>query len=307
MGGMGTSVVVALAAVLWLVYLVPTWLRRREYLATELNAVRLQQTLRILAETAEVPEQVRVEATAREVAQRQSELRLEQERQEAIARARAAAMREAATRTLASLKPAVASGVVAHSLAARRLRRTRRISSAVLLVAVLMLVVMLTPVGAVLAAGMGIALAATAASLAVGSLLMLQRLASVARRRAAVARSLVQVEAPRVEEVREAVVEQRDEKAWTPVPLPKPLYLSRPAPQPLVSEAAIAEARERALAAVAEEERRAIEAEQAEKVIPIARPAASASRFARMGIIDQIEDGGTVIGLDEALRRRRAV
>src|SRR5690606_25708013 len=41
--GLSSSVVIVLAAVLWLVYLVPTWLRRREYLSTERNAVRLQQ------------------------------------------------------------------------------------------------------------------------------------------------------------------------------------------------------------------------------------------------------------------------
>ena len=64
----GGGVLVAAAAALWIAYLLPSWLRRRQYLDTERNAVRLQQTLRILAETAETPEAVRVEATAREVA-----------------------------------------------------------------------------------------------------------------------------------------------------------------------------------------------------------------------------------------------
>ncbi|MDO9398945.1 MAG: hypothetical protein Q7T71_20560, partial [Herbiconiux sp.] len=62
---------IALAAVLWLVYLVPSWFRSRQYLATERNAVRLQQTLRILAETAEVPEEVRIEANARSIAEQE--------------------------------------------------------------------------------------------------------------------------------------------------------------------------------------------------------------------------------------------
>ncbi|NUT58077.1 MAG: hypothetical protein HOQ00_04425, partial [Agromyces sp.] len=48
----GGGVLVAAAAALWIAYLLPSWLRRRQYLATERNAVRLQQTLRILAETA---------------------------------------------------------------------------------------------------------------------------------------------------------------------------------------------------------------------------------------------------------------
>ncbi|MGW9630745.1 hypothetical protein ACWGST_08575 [Agromyces sp. NPDC055520] len=67
----GGGLLVAVAAALWIAYLLPNWLRRRQYLATERNAVRLQQTLRILAETAETPEPVRVEATAREVAAQQ--------------------------------------------------------------------------------------------------------------------------------------------------------------------------------------------------------------------------------------------
>ena len=62
--GVGSSVVIALAAILWLVYLIPTWFRRREYLSTERNALRLQQTMRILAETAETPEPARVEISA---------------------------------------------------------------------------------------------------------------------------------------------------------------------------------------------------------------------------------------------------
>src|SRR5512145_3139178 len=68
MDAIGGGVLVAVAATLWIAYLLPSWLRRRQYLATERNAVRLQQTLRILAETSETPEEVRVEMTTREVA-----------------------------------------------------------------------------------------------------------------------------------------------------------------------------------------------------------------------------------------------
>src|SRR3954463_15526775 len=95
MGGesAGGGVVVALAAVLWLVYLVPSWLRRREYLATERNAVRLQQTLRVLAETAEVPVCVRAETTSRSVAQQQRTLRQAQQLAAREARAIEAAHR----------------------------------------------------------------------------------------------------------------------------------------------------------------------------------------------------------------------
>src|SRR3979490_2980860 len=88
---LGGGVVVALAAALWLGYLIPVWLRRREYLATERNAVRLQQTLRILAETSELPEAVRYEATARTVAEQQRILRRAEDRVKADARAAAEA------------------------------------------------------------------------------------------------------------------------------------------------------------------------------------------------------------------------
>ncbi|MDQ4137852.1 MAG: large exoprotein, partial [Actinomycetota bacterium] len=73
--GGGAGIMLALAAVLWLIYLVPSWVRRREYLATERNAVRLQQSLRILAETAEVPAVVRAESSARSVAAQERAIR----------------------------------------------------------------------------------------------------------------------------------------------------------------------------------------------------------------------------------------
>ena len=64
-GVFGGGVIFVVAAVLWTAVLVPAWVRRREFKAAEQNAVRLQRTLRVLAETAEVPTEVRVEATAR--------------------------------------------------------------------------------------------------------------------------------------------------------------------------------------------------------------------------------------------------
>ncbi len=107
-GTLGGGVVIALAAVLWLAYLLPTWLRRRDYLNAERNAVRLQQTLRILAETAEVPQEVRIEATAREVARQQRLLKKARAKADAAARAHAASEARAAARLTAqaSVEPA---------------------------------------------------------------------------------------------------------------------------------------------------------------------------------------------------------
>jgi hypothetical protein len=100
-GTLSGGVVIALAATLWLAYLLPTWLRRRDYLNAERNAVRLQQTLRILAETAEAPEEVRVEATAREVARQQKILKKVRAKADAAARAHLASEERAAARLAA--------------------------------------------------------------------------------------------------------------------------------------------------------------------------------------------------------------
>jgi hypothetical protein len=302
--GVGSSVVIALAAVLWLVYLIPTWFRRREYLATELNAVRLQQTLRILAETAEVPETVRAEATARSVAAQQRVLRQNFQREQAVQRAREAVMSRAAARTLASLKPEVASGVVVHSAAARRLRRSRATTSGVLLFALAAIGLGLTPLFAPAAT----LLVATGGSVAVGSVALLSALASAARKRARIARELrtaTQTSSAIVPPNRAAQSSERAASGWTPVPLPKPLYLGKPAPQSIVSDAALAQTRAALLAEAEEAERMLREAERAAKVTPIIRLAAAESRFARMGIIDDSEN--TVTNLDDVLRRRRAV
>jgi hypothetical protein len=113
-GTLSGGVVIALAATLWLAYLLPTWLRRRDYLNAERNAVRLQQTLRILAETAETPEEVRVEATAREVARQQKILKKVRAKADAAARAHLASEERAAAR-LAAKANAPGDDVVASS------------------------------------------------------------------------------------------------------------------------------------------------------------------------------------------------
>ena len=303
--GIGSSVVIALAAVLWLVYLIPTWFRRREYLSTEKNAVRLQQTLRVMAETAEVPASVRAETTARSVAAHQKTLRREFERAKAIERARATAMSQAAARTLATLRPAVASAVVATSPAARRLRRSRAATTAVLAASLVATGIGMTS----LAGGLTVLLVAGGATTSAAAVALLRTMASVARNRNRIAVDLRDRPAqPRLVDrpMADFAVEEVREPAWTPVPLPKPLYLSKPPTQPIVSEAALAQARSLLLAEAEEAERAMLEAERAEKVTPIIRPAAASdSRFARMGIVDEAES--TVTNLDEVLRRRRAV
>jgi hypothetical protein len=298
--GFGSSIVIALAALLWLAYLVPTWFRRREYLATERNAVRLQQTLRIMAETAELPEQVRAETSARSAAAPEKLLRAQQLRESAAARAELAAADRAAARQLAAT---LSADVAPGSTASRRLRRSRALTSLVLL-------------AALVTAGFGVApllagswlLLASASVVALGAFAMLGQMSAVARARAELARGGLRVRSEPVRvtvKLQEPPAESLPNSSWTPVPLPKPLYLSRPQPDRALETSLDAAAELRDAAAAAE--RRLREAHEAPEVTPIIRPAAAPaapSRFARMGYLDEVESATT--DLDAVLQRRRA-
>ncbi|MES1212010.1 MAG: hypothetical protein ABUT11_00530, partial [Leifsonia sp.] len=102
--GAGTAVMLAIAAALWFAYFLPTWMRRREYLDTERTATRLQQTLRVMAETAELPEQVRVEISSRDAARTERLLLAQQRRRDAIAAQQRARVRAATPEPSASTK-----------------------------------------------------------------------------------------------------------------------------------------------------------------------------------------------------------
>jgi len=348
----GGGVVLALVAVLWLVYLVPTWHRRQEYLATERNAVRLQQTLRILAQTAELPEEVRIEANARSVADAQRILRQEEGKREALRRAHEAARQRALTRELAAAAPVLRAADHDPALAARRLRRSRLVSTLVLVASALAVVV-------------GVASFASAWLLAVaglvfgaGSVAVLSQLAAVSRARAR--RQRVVTPAGEAQPLRDfsdgfssAPAEDATQasRSWTPVPVPAPLYLRRgrqrtvaapaatasPAAQlrsesersvralrdaqraqhdalreaaraeGALSAARAADAGSAAASARTDRARRAVaDARAAEAVADApASPPAPPSRFARMGIIDDL--GESTFRVDEALQRRRAV
>jgi hypothetical protein len=299
-GGLSSGAMLALAAGLWLVYLIPTWLRRREYLATERNAVRLQQTLRILAESAEVPTAVRAETSAKSVAAFQRSLLQQQQLADAVERAREAAVARQLGRQLAQAQPALAAVVNSRTRASRRLRRTRAVTSAVFFASVIALiaqVVLLATTG--MAAGTAAVLVFAAVG-SVTSFAMLGRLASISRARTA---ALVQQPVQRPERRSAPAARQAPapvaEKQWTPVPVPKPLYLSRPVVEPVVIVADEVAAELRQAAAAAERARRAAEAAPVVEPIPITRP----SRFAAMGIVD--EGPAATPDLDAVLRRRR--
>ncbi|MBF4571228.1 hypothetical protein ITJ64_01720 [Herbiconiux sp. VKM Ac-1786] len=324
--------IIALAAVLWLAYLLPSWFRSRQYLATERNAVRLQQTLRILAETAEVPEEIRVEASARSIAEQERILKHRAQQQ-----------------SLSAVPSAVRT--------ADRLRRSRAVTALVL--AVSLSVAVLGGMQAVYTGAWIILIGGALAS--VVSIAMLVRLARAGRRLrlpASLAPNGVPLASPELvdygfeDAFAPAAVEAEDDgrsagdraSGWVPVAVPRPLYLSRTAlplgldqpaevdvPERLdtVKTAELAEAtarasRERAepdhheslrrAAALAEAALRArLEAESATVAsLPVAEPVAPdapvapavPSRFARMGIVDGDTDAH--LDIDAVLARRRA-
>lgn len=339
--GFGSSVIFAAAAVLWLAYLIPTWLRRREYLATERNALRLQQTLRIMAESAEIPEVVHAETSARNVVQQERVLKRQRQHSATVAVAEEAALARDALRQLAETKPAIAADVAITSIATRRLRRSRAITSTILLFALIAIAMavsqLLTPIlvrSAPVSSGAW-AVLGSAAVIATGSLLMLGQMASVGRARVELAHTL-RNRGPVIEFVTEeqlpAVVvtsPMQVRRSWTPVSVPRPLYMNRPAPDRAISASLDAAADLRQ--ATVDAERRLREQFDSPRVTPIRRTvtsrtgfgsipvgalahvptastsssAAASGRFARMGFVDA--EPGIRTDLDEVLRRRRAV
>ncbi|MFB2554844.1 hypothetical protein [Herbiconiux liangxiaofengii] len=326
--------IIALAAVLWLAYLLPSWFRSRQYLATERNAVRLQQTLRILAETAEVPQEVRIEANARSIAE-----------QERILKHRSA------QRELHAVPVAVRT--------ADRLRRSRAVTSLVL--AVSLSVAVLGGMQAVYTGAWIILIGGVIATVA--SVAVLVRLAKAGRRlRLPIAYADLALESPDLVDFGdsfeqgstdaassfEETATDADERTagdiasgWVPVAVPRPLYLARAAAAPLglgdaddaaddeyldtsrtaeLAEATARASRERADPGHHESLRRAAAQSEAalrarldaagetvtELPVAPAAPVVAAvpSRFSRMGIVEG--DTESHLDLDAVLARRRA-
>jgi hypothetical protein len=292
--GASAAIMLVIAAVLWFLYLVPTWLRKREYLATERTATRLQQTMRVMAETAEMPEQVRVAATAREAARQERLLRAEQRRADASAAREVAAVRRA---TPASApRPALDGDVLRR----RRMRRTRLGASLLMIAATIVAgvqVVLIATTG-MSVGGFFVMLGAVAGgSVAIVVQRRLDALAMPRRASAGGARTAVQVPAVPV-----ATAAPAPREPWTPVRTPEPLYLSRPAAPVAAPRPELAEAL-RAAAATSEAALRA--AQEAPEVASL-RPVAPAkpSRYAAMGVLGP--DATESTDLDEVLRRRRS-
>jgi len=268
--GLGGGLMLAIAAVLWLAYLLPNWFKQREYLATEKNAVRLQQTIRVLAETTEVS----------------SGLRPSVSESAKLPPTPVAVGRPVAAPQVPRRDPAV--------LAAARIRRSRVFATAVLFIAAIAAIVqlvMMAVLGVAPGAWFVLAGAAVAGAASVG---LLRRLAKASQARHHTASAPRQSQPMRDFGGAEvsAPVPQRD-SSWTPVATPKPLYLSRTEVQP-----------EPKVDPTAELERAAAAAEWALRSREQPRTIQPQSRFANMGIVDAA--GTSTPDIDAVLAKRRA-
>ncbi|WP_413316691.1 hypothetical protein AA0Z99_08620 [Agrococcus sp. 1P02AA] len=191
--GLGTSLVLIVAVVLWIAYLVPVWTRKREYLATERNAIRLQQTLRIMAESAEAPAEVQIEADARTIAVQQKAVAKEARLKQAMEHAKAVARARELDEQIKAVEREVRAAVRSSVSRAQRLRRTRLACFALVLLGI----------GAVVAGALVpglqvlLALGAAVAALSVVGLVAVNASATRMRRVAAAT-------APRVRDLGEA-------------------------------------------------------------------------------------------------------
>lgn len=319
MGGQvwGGGVIVLVAVLLWLVYLLPSWHSRRQFDAAERNAVRLNQALRVLAETSETPHEVRLELNARTamaqqrlarqaLAQRESAAleqarvdleRARAERQSSEARAkveleRARAERaaaEAAARAEVEAAQAAARAEIraARSApAARRARARRRFR----------FIATLVGVAGIALAGWGVFEVVTTGSqlwlwsgvaVAAASGVVLSRLSRVA------ARAAVRVASPaeRAEARVQDVPLEQASRQWEPRELPRPLTASAGSRAAAVLEAEAAKESLRQ-AALEESLRERAEAQRPPSIdtARVARAAApGGADFARMGFVDDAE------------------
>lgn len=283
MGGqvLGGGVIFLVAVTLWLLYLLPSWHSRHQYNAAERNAVRLNQALRVLAETSETPEEVRLELTARTASAQQKLARqtlAERER----------AQLEVARQELAAAKQEARAVRERPEVRMARARRRARLTATVLA---------LLSLGG---AGLGVWVQLTAASATllwasgavfVVSVLMLQQMSRVARRaaRRVVPAPQITVEARQADVQDVALPTPAAPVTWEPRSLPRPLAATSGSRASLVQDAADARA---ALRRAAVEEAKRERAEQsAPPSIDIARVAKAPeeSPFARMGYVDDAE------------------
>lgn len=258
------GVIVLVAVLLWLLYLLPSWRGRFQYDAAERNAVRLNQALRILAETSETPSEVHLELNARTaLAQQKLAKRLQSEKEAA----ELALLREELAATRAD--PAVRQ--------ARARRRVRVSATVTLLVG---LAVAGVGVWQLLAVQSQILIWVGSAMVVLAGL-VLQRTAAVAARAARRPAQREETPAPRVA----PEIHDQGRATWTPRPLPQPLVTVAGSRAQVARAEIDAQEERRTAARLAELRRRA---EEMAPPAPVSMPAAS-SPYARMGFVDDAE------------------
>ncbi|WEK60442.1 MAG: hypothetical protein P0Y60_14145 [Candidatus Microbacterium colombiense] len=272
------GVIVLVAVLLWMLYLLPSWRGRFQYNAAERNAVRLNQALRVLAETSETPDEVRFELNARTaLAQQKLAKRVQSERE--------AVELESLRNELAATR---ADPIVRQARARRRVRAVATTSLVLGVVLAGFGVWQLVATGAQVLVWAGGAVVLLAA-------ITLQRMASVASR---TARRAVRAAEPVVERIAPEIHDQ-GRATWTPRPLPEPLVsVAGSRAQTAQAEIDAQQERRKAARLAALRER----AEQMAPTAPVAIPAAS-SPYARMGFVDDAEIEAHV---REMLSRRAA-
>lgn len=294
MGGqvLGGGVIVLVAVLLWLVYLLPSWHSRRQFDAAERNAVRLNQALRVLAETSETPQEVRLELNARTaMAQQKLARRAAAEREHtALEQARTDLERARDERAAARSAPA-----------ARRARARRRTRLALTVLGLLAVGVaawggwLVVTTGSQLVLWSGVVVAALCG-------LLLQRMTRVGAR--AVTRAAVGEDELRTAPDLQDVALPTDRRSWAPRELPRPLTVSAGSRAAAVLDAAAA--REALRQAALEDAVRQRATEQQPPSIDTARTArraAAASEFSGTGPVD---DAAIEAHVRELLRRRAA-
>jgi len=272
MGGqvLGGGVIVLVAVLLWLVYLLPSWHSRRQFDASERNAVRLNQALRVLAETSETPNEVRLELTARTALAQQKLAR------RALAEREYAALEDARV----DLERARDEHAAARATpAARRARARRRMRITTTIFGLIGVGVAVWGGWQVVATGSQVLLwTGVGAALAAG--LLIQRMSRVGAR--VVAREMDAVARPATA-VQDVALAETD-RAWSPRELPRPLTASAGSRAAAVLDAE--EAREALRQAAVEEAMRVRAEQQRPPSIETVRPA---REFARMGYVDDAE------------------
>ncbi|MGV2985702.1 hypothetical protein ACNPNP_18570 [Microbacterium sp. AGC85] len=262
------GVIVLVAVLLWMLYLLPSWRGRYQYNAAERNAVRLNQALRVLAETSETPAEVHLELNARTAHAQQKLAKRLQSEKEAVELVR---LREelAATR---------ADPVVRQARARRRVRVTASV------VLVIGLSVAGTGVWQVVTGGAQL-LIWVGGALALVAAVTLQKMASVARRAARRPAPVVADEAPaRVS----PPLHDQGRASWTPRRLPESMAAVAGSATQIARAEIEAQEQLRRAARVAALR---VRAEQMAAPAPVSLPAAAqtTSPYARMGIVDDQE------------------